>query len=350
MKEKGKKIVRARQFTYVQDISHLKVKPEEFQHLLSKSGAAEWAYILHDKDTDKNNTIRDHYHVVLKYANPQTLSKIANIFRDKQQYVQIWNGRIDNAYSYLIHETSDAQTKHRYSPKEVVASFNFVKKIEKIRISIKGKSSLKDDIEEKLKDYAENIISLHELRESIGDYAFTTPKLQRHIKEIKKLHDEDNHLKWLRSFKGKKMKVIWLYGEGGTGKTRCARAMTKDDDVVVLGSSNDYFQAYDGQRVIIINDLRPSDFKFGDLLKLLDPYEHSKEAPRRYRNAKLNLEKVIITTPYSPISFYNHCFIEDKKIDKVNQLTRRIAQTIEVTKEFTEKFLKEHERDEKSDS
>lgn len=288
--------------------------------------------------------------MVLKYANPQAISKIGNIFNDKEQYVEIWKGRIDNAYSYIIHETYDAQSKHRYSPQEVVASFNFVKRIEKIRAAVIRKSNSKNDIEDRLKDYAENIISLQELREKIGDYAFTTPSIQRHIKEIKKLHDDDNHKKWLKSFEGKMMKVIWLYGEGGAGKTRCARAMTKDDDVVVLGSSNDYFQAYDGQRVIIINDLRPSDFKFGDLLKLLDPYEHSKEAPRRYKNAKLNLEKVIITTPYSPISFYNHCNIEDKKIDKVEQLTRRISETYEITNGFTEKFLKEYGKNEKSDS
>ena len=35
MKEKGKKIVRARQFTYVQDTDHLKVEPKQFQDFLS---------------------------------------------------------------------------------------------------------------------------------------------------------------------------------------------------------------------------------------------------------------------------------------------------------------------------
>ena len=105
---KMKKEPRARQFMYVQDLDHLKIKEGDLSKILKKSGALEWAYIDHDKDPKKDQEgkiIRPHIHAVLKYENPQKLSTIANLFNDQAQYVDVWKGRIANAYSYLLHET-----------------------------------------------------------------------------------------------------------------------------------------------------------------------------------------------------------------------------------------------------
>ncbi|MES5161529.1 hypothetical protein [Lactobacillus crispatus] len=40
---------------------------------------------------------------------------------------------INNGYSYLIDETTNAKSKHHYDPKEVVASFDFKDRINEIR-------------------------------------------------------------------------------------------------------------------------------------------------------------------------------------------------------------------------
>ena len=114
-----KKEPRARQFMYVQDLDNLKVKEDDLSDILNKSGALEWVYINHDKDPKKDEDgkiIRPHIHVVLKYENPQKVSTVANLFKDKSQYVDVWKGRIANAYSYLLHETEEAreQGKHVY--------------------------------------------------------------------------------------------------------------------------------------------------------------------------------------------------------------------------------------------
>ena len=45
-----KKEIRARQYMYVQDLIHLKVKPQELPNILDNSGALEWAYINHNHD------------------------------------------------------------------------------------------------------------------------------------------------------------------------------------------------------------------------------------------------------------------------------------------------------------
>lgn len=52
-KEKKEKRIRARQFMYVQDLDHLKVKYEDLDKLLLQCDCSEYAWILHDKDVDK---------------------------------------------------------------------------------------------------------------------------------------------------------------------------------------------------------------------------------------------------------------------------------------------------------
>ncbi|WP_366517208.1 hypothetical protein [uncultured Lactobacillus sp.] len=98
------------------------------------------------------------------------------------------------------------------------------------------------------------------------------------------------HQKWLKKFSGHKMTTLWLYGKAGVGKTRLAEHMLKGKDYITLGSSRDHFQEYRGQRFVILNDLRPNDFEYSDLLRLLDPYQHDKAVPSRYHDKRLNLE------------------------------------------------------------
>ena len=96
-----KKEPRARQFMYVQDLDHLKIKESDLNKVLKKSGALEWAYIDHDKDPKKDQEgkiIRPHIHAVLKYENPQKLSTIANLFNDQAQYVHV--SKSSNAKDY----------------------------------------------------------------------------------------------------------------------------------------------------------------------------------------------------------------------------------------------------------
>ena len=106
-----KKAVRARQFMYTQDIEHLPFKQEDLKELLEKSNAEQWAYILHDKDVnEKGEPIRPHFHVILKFKDAKTISRIAKLFNDQQQYVEVWHNTINNGYSYLIHETTNAKS------------------------------------------------------------------------------------------------------------------------------------------------------------------------------------------------------------------------------------------------
>ena len=349
---------RFRQFMFVQDLEHLKVKPTELKQICEKSGAEKWAFILHNQDTKEdlgesgtNGTlssegeeqapspseeasktlVRQHFHVVLKFENAHTITSIAKLFKDEKQYVQIWNGRIENAWSYLLHKTSGARSKFQYSPDDVTANFDFAKEIKKIEDKVKQS---KANINAEIQSYTDGEITKEELIEKIGVWEFA--KRKKTLDAVEQVLEVRRQSAWLKEFEGKKCLVVWIWGASGTGKTTGAKKIFENSNLpyTILGSSNDPFQPYscieDKGKNIILDDLRPNSLTYADLIKVLDPYQHKKMGPARYHDRPLTLEKVVITTPYSPKEFFNATKGIDPLIDKYEQLKRRIAKIIKL--------------------
>lgn len=313
----------------VEQVAKLPFDVEKLPSILSKAKTKplEWAFIVHDKDMGEDNQlVKPHIHLVLKYKNPQTPSSIAKMLDlDDEQQVAFWDNRVNNAYSYILHRTLDANNKYVYAPEQVVASFNFVKRFAAIDAS-QSLSKYKDGLEQ----FANGEIDMEQLRQQISlkDFALHKAEIEAVNKELAYRY----HVAWAKDFseRGEPMKVHWFWGPAGTGKTTMANKMTKGHKVARLGASNDYFQEYKGENIVIINDLRPNELRWSDLLTMLDPYEVDKQGPRRYKNIYLNLEEVYITTPYSPNDFYNKITsIQDRKIDSFRQLERRITDIVE---------------------
>lgn len=340
-------VLRARQWMYVQYFDYLPIKVEDFKTILNKDSCLEWAYIVHDKDKKADGAlIKPHVHVLLKYSNPQTIDHLTKLFSDEPQFFEAWKGRINNGYSYLIHATSEAADlgKFKYNPNEVVASFNFPNKIAIVQKEVASKKALNGKaVDIFVNKYAEREISYEELEEAIG--VAQLAKKKNVIDQIDKINAEKRHKEWLRDFQGKAMETHWLWGSAGVGKSRYAKWLARNDQVAILGSSRDYFQEYHGEHIVILNDLRPNDFNYADLLRLLDPYEHDKMAPRRYHDVYLNLEMLIITTPYSPWKFYQECKIDNSEVDSYEQLKRRVH-AIRITDEFMKEVMPEEFKEE----
>lgn len=258
----------------------------------------------------------------------------------------MWKGRIANAYSYLLHETEEAreQGKHVYKASEAVASFDFPARMKSIRAKItkspKYISSLVDQ-------YAEGKLTYDELEQLIEVSQLARRK--KLIDQITELRAEKEHEKWLKDFKNLCCKVLWLYGEAGLGKTAYAKQLVQGKKYAILGSSRDYFQDYNGEHYIILDDLRPRDFNYSDLLRILNPYQHDKAAPSRYHDKKLNAEEIIITAPYPPEDFYKYTFVDDRRVDTVEQLLRRI-QPLHITKHFIKKRLKKSKQNDQENA
>ena len=131
--------------------------------------------------------------------------------------------------------------------------------------------------------------------------------------------------------------IIWLFGKAGTGKTRLARQYAEQYDLnyFITGSIRDPFQQYNLEHVIILDELRPHQFDYSDLLKMFDPYNVKAMASSRYFDKPLLANIYIITSPYSPYDFFLELTKNRKisHIDSWGQLMRRLSLVVEVKKE-----------------
>ena len=91
-----------------------------------------WAYIKHDKDDT-----RPHYHIMLHFGGASvSTAQVAKWFNlsytaedgsehSGEQFCEKIKGRWTDGLKYLIHGNDTQQSKHQYSPEEVIANFDF---------------------------------------------------------------------------------------------------------------------------------------------------------------------------------------------------------------------------------
>ena len=130
--------------------------------------------------------------------------------------------------------------------------------------------------------------------------------------------------------------VVYVYGNAGVGKTTFAKRLAQKENlsIFISGSSNDPFEDYDGQEVVVLDDLRPNIFDWSDLLKILDPHTFTL-AKARFHNKDISAVKVIvITSPLSPADFVEK--ITKKGKEDIHQFYRRLAVVIHVLKDRIE--------------
>lgn len=115
--------------------------------------------------------------------------------------------------------------------------------------------------------------------------------------------------------------VIWLWGASGTGKSRMAQEMAGNDDY--WKDNTKWWDGYDGQKAVVLDDFRAHQMKFTYLLKLLDRYPMRVEIKGGYRQMTSPL--IIVTSIVHPENSYQ------KDEEPMKQLIRRIDQIIHVT-------------------
>lgn len=239
------------------------------------------------------------------------------------------------------YRTPKAKDDYQYSPNEVVANFDYVgwigeyeaKKQKKVKNIPYGNN----DINNYLDCLYIGILSREDVEKRLSGSQYA--KYHKKIDDVcaKRMQDVAKQRNAERKSKGEKVKVVWIFGPAGTGKTRFAKeqAAKQDEHYYITGSSRDPFQRYNGEDVIIYDEARPGDIAFSDLLKLLDPYGEDVAAPSRYFDKSICAGTFYITSPYSPLDYY-------KKImgggwafqtDKYEQLLRRLTLVIQITEE-----------------
>lgn len=115
------------------------------------------------------------------------------------------------------------------------------------------------------------------------------------------------------------VEIVWIWGATGVGKTRYVYEKHPD---LYRCISYKWWNGYDQQDVVLIDDIRGDFCKFHELLKLTDIYPFRVEIKGSMTQIKYT--KLYITAPFPPEQLYS-TYSEDYK-----QLTRRITQIIKL--------------------
>lgn len=118
--------------------------------------------------------------------------------------------------------------------------------------------------------------------------------------------------------------VVVLWGPTGMGKTRDAYIKYWPDEphYVWKPSNGNWWDGYDGQKKIIIDEFR-AQMTWSDILGLLDRNEF--RAPYKGGFVNIQADRFVITSPKPPQMWYR----DDDQYDSRSQLLRRITKVIE---------------------
>lgn len=110
--------------------------------------------------------------------------------------------------------------------------------------------------------------------------------------------------------------VRWYYGPPGCGKTR---AVYDEFPGVYRVLSHKWWDGYNGQEVVLVDDIRVGWCKFEELLRITDRYPFRVEVKGGTR--EVQFRTIIFTSPFEPTEVYSTCG------EDLGQLTRRIGTT-----------------------
>lgn len=120
--------------------------------------------------------------------------------------------------------------------------------------------------------------------------------------------------------------VFWCYGKSGSGKTRWA-VETFPDNVIIHNQNSSgryWFDGYEAQECVILDDIRKGSYQYNDLLSLLDRYKM--EVPIKGGHRPWLPKVIVITCPWDPYELWGKTkrdgLIEEN--DNFDQLLRRI--------------------------
>lgn len=329
---------------YCQQLDHLKMSIQDIKTMLDQKNVR-YAFLVHDKDQLEDGSPKpSHLHVMLDFRGaswvPQALCKWFDDEPERIERPKTKRNRFvyENMCSYLLHETETADGKHHYNESEVTANFDFVEFMEQIRKGIlEAKANKKvHPLADTLDKIMKNEIPRIKLDEYIDD--LTQLKYLKDIENAYKIRDRK-----LAKEVNRSMNVMYFFGESGTGKTTWAKALAnqKGYSVFISGSSNDPLEGYQGQECVVLDDVRGSDWKINDLLKMLDNNTNSL-VKSRYSNKLLNDCKLMILTSVQPITDL-YSTLKDHESEPIEQLKRRCTDLVKFTKTTMEAYQYDQE-------
>lgn len=269
----------------------------------------DYAWIMHDKDHDDADKV--HIHCFLRFNDSvptsALLAKIKGV--GEVQHLEHIKGGWKNAMAYCVHW--NAPEKHQYDPSEVHSNFDWQTDA---KDALKGKARL----EQIVSQIDSGEIKRYNLHKYVTSSEYVT--YERKIESAFRYVDRRNMERTDR-----KMDVIYIYGEPGTGKTTYAKQMCSDKGYTffVSASGKDFLDGYQGQDAIIIDDVRGSTMPVATILKLLDNHTASAVASRYQNKSISECKLIVLTSVLPPDALFEELFTEHN--EPAIQLKRRIS-------------------------
>lgn len=122
----------------------------------------------------------------------------------------------------------------------------------------------------------------------------------------------------------REVKVYWHVGCSGSGKSYTYVTLSEQNGMDSVYFLNDYehgFDKYNGEPILFMDEFR-GQLRYGSLLNILDRYRV--QVPCRYSNAYALWNQVHITSILPPEAVYEKMVQDNRHLDTIDQLLRRI--------------------------
>lgn len=290
--------------------------------------------IKHNKDIreiwdDKLNKLvedykTNHVHIVLRFDSKLLLSDIADIVGLKSQFIEKPKpGRYsyDNMLAYLIH--AKETDKYEYNPKEVATIigcdyYNIY--CERKVAWDKGKAKKKTQKSKLDIDWLEDKISHGEIKKSqvllTDEYFDIYYKNKVRCENAFSAYAERKIYKTLQAMENgdlRKISVFYVTGKSGSGKSyftdRLVEKIKEEakkngcDWSSFSAAATNPFDEYNGEEILVLDDLRGASLSASDWLKLLDP-DRISIGSARYSNKMIASRVIIINSEKDVLDFF----------------------------------------------
>lgn len=293
----------------------------------------------------------DHIHAAFKFKKGKggTLTKIATVVGLEPQYIEKakkgcygW----DNMLSYLIHAKDE--DKYQYEPSAVASIGASYQKIYNERKPDWDKGRAKKSVAraaEGIEELEAKILAGQVTKSQIiltDRYYSVYCHYKRRCDDAFEIYGERRAYKTIQALQAGafRLSVFFITGQAGAGKTRFAKSFAdmlmkrsaKEGEAWRLcqTAATNPMDDYQGEEILLMDDVRGGSLSASDWLKLLDPYNIS-PASARYRNKVPACRCIIITSSKEPLEFFYYCKqIGGDRSEALDQFMRRIQSTVQV--------------------
>lgn len=273
----------------------LTLSAEKFDREAVEAGLASYTYVGQlERGLEKtDNNLQGYLHWQIYIENPGPIKFETLQRKFPGGHFEVRKGTRKQAYAYC--------TKKETSEGELIS---------------RGEINVKDD--EKGTTVDDLRLMMLEEGKPLRDLLVEEAACSRHVMYLTQLEGELARRKWGATTRD--VKVSYLYGPPGVGKTHGVFEAHGFEDVFSVSSWKNPWDSYAGQRVLLLDEFA-GQLEFEFLLKLLDRYPL--QLPARYADRWAAFDEVVLLSNLPLTELYRD--VQERRPEQWGALKRRIS-------------------------